>query len=210
MTALTARPLPRRTARIALAGLALLFLVGLSVSVPSQPDRTRKNQGDVALFSTVMRRLRSGETYYPAMGRELLLRRYPTASVFNWRTPLIFQALATAPRLMLICLLAMGGLLVFGTMAVMIKAPPEVLLVALLAQIGATVSVISVPESLTLPEPWAGFLIGTSLLAYTRITIQSEPFPHLLFELVLSFSGWTSVALAASETFEALVTGLQG
>lgn len=42
------------------------------------------------------------------------------------------------------------------------------------------------------------------------VTIQGEPFPHLLFEWVLSFSGWTYVALAASETFEALVAGLQG
>jgi hypothetical protein len=33
---------------------------------------------------------------------------------------------------------------------------------------------------------------------------------HLLFEWVLSFSGWTYVTLAASETFEALVPGLQG
>ena len=42
------------------------------------------------------------------------------------------------------------------------------------------------------------------------VTIQGEPFPHLFFEWVLSFSGWTYVALAASETFEALVAGLQG
>ena len=42
------------------------------------------------------------------------------------------------------------------------------------------------------------------------ITIQGDAFPHLLFEWVLSFSGWTYVALAASETFEALVAGLQG
>jgi len=42
------------------------------------------------------------------------------------------------------------------------------------------------------------------------VTIEGESFPHLLFEWVLSFSGWTYVALAASETFEALVAGLQG
>jgi hypothetical protein len=42
------------------------------------------------------------------------------------------------------------------------------------------------------------------------VTIQGDAFPHLLFEWVLSFSGWTYVALAASETFEALVAGLQG
>lgn len=42
------------------------------------------------------------------------------------------------------------------------------------------------------------------------VTIQGDAFPHLLFEWVLSFSGWTYVALAASETFEALVAGVQG
>ena len=42
------------------------------------------------------------------------------------------------------------------------------------------------------------------------VTIQGDAFPHLLFEWVLSFSGWTHVALAVSETFEALVAGLQG
>jgi hypothetical protein len=42
------------------------------------------------------------------------------------------------------------------------------------------------------------------------VTIQGEAFPHLLFEWVLSFSGWTYVTLAASETFEALLAGLQG
>lgn len=36
------------------------------------------------------------------------------------------------------------------------------------------------------------------------------PFPHLLFERVLSYSKWTPVASAVSETFEALVAGLRG
>ena len=42
------------------------------------------------------------------------------------------------------------------------------------------------------------------------VTIRGVPFPHLLFEWVLSYSKWTYVALALSETFEALVAGLQG
>ena len=42
------------------------------------------------------------------------------------------------------------------------------------------------------------------------VTIRGAPFPHLLFEWVLSYSRWTYVALAVSETFEALVAGLQG
>jgi len=42
------------------------------------------------------------------------------------------------------------------------------------------------------------------------VRIAGEPFEHLLFEFVLSYSGWRSVCLAYGETFEALVDGLQG
>lgn len=42
------------------------------------------------------------------------------------------------------------------------------------------------------------------------VTIAGEPFEHLWFEWVLSFSGWTYAELAPSESFEALVSGLQG
>jgi hypothetical protein len=42
------------------------------------------------------------------------------------------------------------------------------------------------------------------------VTIAGEPLPHLLFEFVLRYSGWTWVAVAFGETFEALVAGVQG
>ena len=42
------------------------------------------------------------------------------------------------------------------------------------------------------------------------VTIAGEPFAHLLFEFVLSFSKWLWAGLAFSETFEALVGGVQG
>jgi hypothetical protein len=42
------------------------------------------------------------------------------------------------------------------------------------------------------------------------VTIGGVPFPHLLFEFVLSYSGWTWTSLAFGETFEALVAGVQG
>lgn len=41
------------------------------------------------------------------------------------------------------------------------------------------------------------------------VTIAGEVFAHLLFQFVLSFSKWRWVGLAFSETFEALVRGLQ-
>jgi hypothetical protein len=41
------------------------------------------------------------------------------------------------------------------------------------------------------------------------VTIAGEAFDHLLFQLVLRFSGWRFVQLAYGETYEALVDGLQ-
>jgi transposase InsO family protein len=41
------------------------------------------------------------------------------------------------------------------------------------------------------------------------VTIAGQPFPHLLFEFVLCFSGWLFVMLARSETYEALAAGIQ-
>jgi len=42
------------------------------------------------------------------------------------------------------------------------------------------------------------------------VTIAGQVFVHLLFEFVLTFSKWRWVCVAFSETFEALVAGLQG
>jgi ABC-type uncharacterized transport system permease subunit len=42
------------------------------------------------------------------------------------------------------------------------------------------------------------------------VTIAGVLFVHLFFEFVLAFSGWRFVQLAFGETFEALLSGLQG
>jgi transposase len=42
------------------------------------------------------------------------------------------------------------------------------------------------------------------------VTIAGVPFVHLFFEFVLACSGWRYVQLAFAETFEALLSGLQG
>jgi len=49
------------------------------------------------------------------------------------------------------------------------------------------------------------FTHGTEL----GVTVRGEVFVHLLFQFVLSFSGWRWVRLAFGETFEALLVGLQ-
>jgi hypothetical protein len=42
------------------------------------------------------------------------------------------------------------------------------------------------------------------------VTIGGQAFEHLLFEFVLSYSGWTWVDLAFGETYEAMAAGIQG
>jgi len=41
------------------------------------------------------------------------------------------------------------------------------------------------------------------------ITVAGQPFPHLYFEFILSFSGWRFAEICFGETFEALVKGTQ-
>jgi hypothetical protein len=54
-------------------------------------------------------------------------------------------------------------------------------------------------------EAAVDFTHGTEL----GVTVRGELLAHLLFELVLSFSGWLWLQLAFGETFEALVSGVQ-
>ena len=41
------------------------------------------------------------------------------------------------------------------------------------------------------------------------MTIAGQPHPHLLFQLILSHSGWRYAEIAAGETFLALKQGMQ-
>ena len=91
-----------RTARVVLLAtlLAILVCVGISIS-PMQssnlnPDMDRP--GDVDLYQAVVDRVHAGESYYAVLGDELRTRGYPTASVFNWRTPLPLWFIAMLPH----------------------------------------------------------------------------------------------------------------
>jgi hypothetical protein len=43
-----------------------------------------------------------------------------------------------------------------------------------------------------------------------EVTIAGEPFAHLLFEFIFTYSGWRWAEIAFGETFEAMLSGLQG
>jgi hypothetical protein len=91
----------RLGAGLALISLAVVLCASLWVPVSSSPPDSGPSgvlQGDPALFSVVVGRLRAGQSYYRAMGEELRLKDFPTASVFNWRMPALYVAMASTPR----------------------------------------------------------------------------------------------------------------
>ena len=69
-------------------------------SVPQHGDAVASQRaGDLALHQATLARTVQGERYYDAVGVELRQRRYPTRSVFNWRTPLPVWLIARLPGL---------------------------------------------------------------------------------------------------------------
>ena len=50
----------------------------------------------------------SGEPVLLRLRHGAAVRGYPAASTFNWRTPLLLQAYATAPRVASLLLLSLG------------------------------------------------------------------------------------------------------
>jgi hypothetical protein len=59
-------------------------------------------------------------------------------------------------------------------------------------------------------KPGAQASVDFTHASELEVTIGGLPFPHLLFEFVLCYSGWLWASIAHGETFEALLAGLQG
>ena len=57
----------------------------------------------------------------------------------------------------------------------------------------------------------AGDLASSDFTSMNRlgITLQGEPFDHLAYHFVLTYSNWESITVCASESFEALADGFQ-
>jgi hypothetical protein len=118
------------------------------------------------MFEAVCARVRDGESYYRAMAAELRARHYPTASIFNWRTPLPYAAARVVPSGYLRAgLISLGAGLLILTAVVLKNHSPAMIIVALVAQVGAMVALID-PAAPVLAENWTGVLIGLSISAY--------------------------------------------
>jgi hypothetical protein len=140
---------------IALGGLFVSPRTGLATSLTSATAAGT----DRPLFLAVVRRLQSGESYYAAMGTELQRRGFPSASIFNWRTPLHLSVLAFFG--------VTGGAIVLGSLliaaVVLLLRPPSAPLLVLVA--GPLVGMGGV---VYFGEAWAGAFVALSLAAYRR------------------------------------------
>lgn len=156
-------------ARIRLLAFLAIIVLGSVIDtnrtrVPAAP--AAEAQRDIELFRAVVARVRAGMPYYEAMGMELRQRRYPTASVFNWRTPLLYTAVAAVgPRSARALLACLASALSVLTVVVLRTRSTPALMAALFMQLGALVSV-AVASAPLLTEAWAGVLLALSVCAY--------------------------------------------
>ena len=159
-------------ARLILAILALFLVWGVWRPLPRHGATIAVERTDSAHSAAVIARVARGEPYYAALDGELRARGYPTGSVFNWRLPTLTVALARAPLLMWVLLGLLAVAVIAGTMALFFRSAPEIMLLALLMQIGASAGAFN-PLAFVLPECWAGVLIALSVLLYARGRFQA-------------------------------------
>jgi hypothetical protein len=171
----------RRTARLILIGVLLAVVVCVSISLsPLQssnlnPDMDRP--GDVDLYHAVVERVHAGEGYYETLGDELRTRGYPTASVFNWRTPLPLWLIAKLPHPLIgkgiLCALALAVLLGSFELIGREGGTPRAQICGM-ALVGALMPVM-LNNLYVMPGLWAGVLVALSLvtlgLGYRRTGI---------------------------------------
>ena len=162
-----------RTARLVLAGLAVLAALGVSLAVTTGEYREvierRGRPGDIALYVAQAARMQAGEAYYDAAAVELRARGYPTRSLFNWRTPLPVWLIARlSPRVAQGLLCGLALLLVMQAFALLEREGTlgealggTCLLVGALLPCG-------LGELFVMPVVWAGVLMALSAVLLAR------------------------------------------
>jgi hypothetical protein len=161
-------------ARTVLAVFVLLFGVALW-KAPTPPvlcDVRVENErtGDVFLYMTEVRRIHRGENYYQVAAEELPRQGYPTASVFNWRTPLPMWLVGKLPdplagRLLII---AAGVVMLLMSFEAAAREQPNIYRLAMPLTVLLICPVLPCFQGnvFVLTEVWAGIFIAVSLAAY--------------------------------------------
>ncbi|MEO5807583.1 hypothetical protein [Devosia sp.] len=139
--------------------------------------------GDLALYQAIVEQMRAGRGYYPAAHDLMVANGYGTLSVFNWRMPLLMEAVSLLPSLlwaqvvligMAIGAAALAGRLCWNTGGWPLAGPVLALLVLglagclpqnaiLFAEIPAGVLILGSAALYGLGRPWWG--AGVAALA---------------------------------------------
>jgi MFS family permease len=159
------------TARVCLFTLVTGLLAGVALTLSpwakGRADHPGRGANDMTLYQSVVARVAGGETYYDANADELRKQGYPSRSVFNRRTPLLFWILAAlpSPRMGQAIL---GGLAVVLLLLATSAVTRERSLAAgaLAGCLLAGALLLITGDAYYLPVMWAGVLIGLSLCAY--------------------------------------------
>jgi hypothetical protein len=153
-------------ARVVLSGLILLFGVAVLVRIPkAAPEGIPAPYfDDIDMFKTVVTRLQAGENYYGVMGDELRRGYYPAGSIFNWRTPGLYEIFAALPDWIRSAMFLMVAALVFVLTAIQVRhLGPRLIALALVTQTGV-LSTMWPAQMMT--ETWCGLLVAISAFAY--------------------------------------------
>ena len=161
-------------ARSVLIGLVLLISFSLWKSPPPPPlcDVREENakSGDVFLYMSEIKRIHGGENYYQAAAEELAAQGYPTASVFNWRTPLPMWLIGKLPDPLLgrLLLIAAGVAMLLMAFEAAAREQPNVYRLAMPLTVLLTMPLLPCFQGnvFVLTEVWAGIMIALSLCAY--------------------------------------------
>jgi hypothetical protein len=161
-------------ARAVLIGLVLLigFSLWNSPTPPPLCDLRVENakSGDVFLYMSEIKRIHAGENYYQAAAQELVAQGYPTANVFNWRTPLPMWLIGALPNPLCgrLILIAIGLAMLLMAFEAAAREQSNVYQLAL--PLAMLLSVTLLPcfqaDVFVLSEVWAGMMIAASLCAY--------------------------------------------
>jgi hypothetical protein len=155
-------------ARVALFTLAIVVLIGLRSVQSIVPSRRSPGEiGDLRLHQLTIETIRSGVSYYDAVGAELRRHQYPTASWFNWRTPLHYKFVAAVSVEWAARIMAVFAMLAVATATVAYaRRSWRKGVIAALAVLGAMPPPMIFEANVFFAEAWAGLAIALSLNAY--------------------------------------------
>lgn len=148
------------------------ILYGLAVFHPlPDSEGQKKRDADLKCYQTIVENIHAGESYYAAAGHELRKMGYTTASVFNWRLPVLAWFLGHLPSLrtgqIIAFILAITTLLIWMTVFHQYQYTVwQVFLGGLILSGPVIYSLI--PGPFLAHEFWAGTLISLSLAAHAR------------------------------------------